>query len=47
MSEPRRIDVTLVKPGQLKRMRKAKAVPSPELRAAIERAAERRRGATP
>lgn len=38
------IDVTLVKPGQLERMRKAKAAPSLELRAAVNRAAARPRG---
>jgi hypothetical protein len=43
MEPGRRLDVTPVSRGALQWMRRTPAVPSPELAAAIERAAERRR----
>ena len=41
-SEPHRIDVTHVAPGELERMARSGARPSPELRAAIDRARDRK-----
>ncbi|WP_157119794.1 hypothetical protein [Nocardia xishanensis] len=38
------VDKITVKPGQLAKMAASGAVPSPELRAAIERARQRRHG---
>lgn len=40
--EPHRIDVTHVAPGELERMARSGARPSPELRAAIDRARDRK-----